>query len=250
MTLPSKLAADLEPGSILTPALIAVGTWLEAKATHMLVLQGGTGSGKSLAAGWGYQFVACRNRVQPAWYDAPTIATVLEWKDWSAFDRAPLVVIDDLGTEREPARMTGVLERVFNVAAGRAIVTTNIDIGQAFALYGARMESRLRGSATWITLTDHDYRIVPPTGRQAPLPSAETRGEIAAKRRAAEERRRQEAADEAEAAEATRLGALAREELEKLTQHCSSTERLASDASDNERRNYLRRQVEMLKGDA
>lgn len=248
MITPPTLLAEVAAGTILTPAIVAVGTWLEAKATRVLVLQGGTGAGKSLAAAWGSAFVAHRTRMPPAWFDAQILASLAEWKqeaEWNAFDRAPLVVLDDVGEEDKPQRMAVILERLFNVSTGRAIITTNLSDEQAFALYRHRVESRLRGGATWVVLADSDYRLTAPEGRQAPLPTAETRGEVAAKRRAAEERARQEAADEAEAAESLRLGREAHAELLKLTAKFTGEQREQDDASDNERRRVLQQQLEV-----
>lgn len=243
--LPPKLSALLDNGPVLTPAIIAAGTWIDSRATDVLVLQGDTGSGKSLAAGWAFEFAAQRSSRRPLWCSAPDIAALAEWSaEWATFDASPLVVIDDLGTESKPERMTVILERLFNSAAGRAVITTNIDIDSLFARYGRRVESRMRGSATWIPLADTDYRLIPPTGIAAPAPSAPTKRERAAKERATEERRRQAEADEAERQESERLGHEARAELARLTQRFATA---PLQESDDERRRVLRDQLDELR---
>lgn len=243
--IPPKIARELE-SPILTPALLAVGTWIEARATDVLVLEGGTGSGKSVAAAWAHAFFAHRHRTPPMWADAPSLAAIAEWKDWSPFDSAPLVVIDDLGTERDPARMAVVLERLFNVAAGRAVITTNVSFADAVERYGERIRSRMAGSGHWHVLTCPDFRGSPPEGRRAPLPTAQTRREVDAAKRAAEDRVRQDAADEIERLDAIRCGIEARERLRQLTAE-KSVSREKDTVADEERRMLLHAQVESLR---
>lgn len=243
--IPPKIARDLEC-AILTPALLAVGTWTEARTTDVLVLEGGTGSGKSVAAAWAHSFFAHRSHKQPLWSDAPSLAAIAEWKDWAPFDSAPLVVIDDLGTEREPARMAVVLERLFNVAAGRAVITTNVSYAEAISRYGDRIGSRMAGSGHWHVLNCADFRVSRPEGRQAPLPSAHTRREVEAAKRAAEERARSDAAAEADRLEAIRMGIEARERLRQLTA-AKSVSHVESTAADDERRRFLQAQIESLR---
>jgi hypothetical protein len=219
-TLPPKLARLVEGGVVDTPAIAAVRAWLESRATDVLVLHGGTGSGKSLAAAWAFAFTAHRHRVSPLWCDAPEMSTVADWSsEWAAFDSAPLLVIDDLGSEleRKRERMQVALERVFNLAGGRAIVTTNVHHGAMLVHYGQRVQSRMVGtSSTWFSLSDPDYRIAGPTGGLAPAPVAETQRELAAKERAEDERRRRDEVREVERREAERFGASALEELRRL----------------------------------
>jgi hypothetical protein len=218
--LPPKLAARIDAGVVQTAAIAAVMAWLESRASEVLVLHGGTGSSKSLAAAWAFAFAAHRNRVSPMWCDAPEMSAVADWSsEWAAFDAAPLLVIDDLGAEpeRRRERMQVVLERMFNLAAGRAVITTNVHHELVFLHYGDRVQSRLRGIATtWFALSDPDYRITPPQGPLAPSPRAETQREIAAKERAEDERRRQAEVREAERQESERFGAAALEDLRRL----------------------------------
>lgn len=258
--IPAKLDRILRSTLLTTTALAETARWVESKS-DVLVIEGDTGSGKSVAAAWAWMFVKLRTSRTgpveygemhaapswPVWVDAPTVASLQPWSDqWAAFDRARLVVIDDVGTEEKPERMQAVLERLWNVSSGRAVITTNLTVADFGDRYGARVASRLAGSGAWARCSDCDMRIESPSGEPFRRPEDETASELTA-RLAAEEVRRQHEIDwEAGRDERERMFASMFSDLSKLT----GEKRLRvapSDASDEERRDLLRRQVEQIR---
>lgn len=195
--LPTQVLDDLI-GAKLTKAIAEAGKWVDG-TERALVLEGGTGSGKTLGAGWAASYVRARGGVV-LWCWAPSVSAVAEWRhrEWAPFDRADLVVVDDVGDERDHEGAALMLARAWNMARGRLLFTTNNPLDTWAKRYGARVHSRMQ-ACRWITLADPDFRVKPPTGRAAPDPAAKT------KREHAEEKAREEARAAEEEAELAEL---------------------------------------------
>jgi hypothetical protein len=260
--IPAKLDRILRSNLLTTSALTETARWVESKS-DVLVIEGDTGSGKSVAAAWAWLFVKCRaNRsgpmtygemhtapAWPVWVDAPTVASLQPWSDqWAEFDRARLVVVDDVGTEEKAERMQAVLERLWNVSSGRAVITTNLTVADFGDRYGARVASRLAGSGTWARCSDPDMRIVNPAGDPFRRSEDETNSELVARMASEQERKREAEEWEAGAADRERMFAAMSIDLSRLTGE-KRFRTAPSDSSDAERRELLRKQVEQLKTD-
>lgn len=264
---PPDVAAKILAGLVETEALRVALEWLESPS-KVLVLQGGTGSGKSVAAGWLHEFFRARPlhsdagaRRVPAWFAAKVLGT-LDHRDretvetWRAFDAATLIVLDDVGTEPWADRIGSAIERVWDVTSARLVVTTNLRLEVVVppdgpGRYGERVASRMQG-ARWEELVNGDYRGRPPTGNAWPAPAARTQRE----HDAAEARR---IAEEAEAAEyesgaAARDAAFAhhmawlRDTIAEL-EAAKAAERSAPERADDEARRRLRAQLKIVGGE-
>jgi DNA replication protein DnaC len=201
--IPPKLADDLAATVRPTDALRFALAWLESGA-DILVLQGGTGSGKSLAAAWAFEFAQNRapmngmgDRRSPLWFDAGVLASLSQYAErvWSAFDNASVIVIDDAGIEPNAERVGAAIERAVNVSTARMLITTNLDPGDFRQRYGERIASRMRGRGKWIRVASPDYRgnaAKLPEG-EWPSPRAQTDAERVIAARTEAERAREEA---------------------------------------------------------
>lgn len=203
-TLPPKLAEDIQTARQ-TEALAVVQRWLESPR-RTLILEGGTGAGKSIAAAWAFAHRAYRG-VSAVWAYVPDVASIAEWKtdEWEVFDSAGFIVLDDLGTERDRKRAAQVLERLSNVARGRSVITTNIPADEVLELYGIRVQSRIIGEADWVTLGGEDLRVSPPGGEASVHPWDPTSSE----REAAEQRRREREEEDRHALSSEQIGEMA-----------------------------------------
>lgn len=255
--IPSRLDTTIRAGVATTHALSETARWLETRSVPALVLQGDPGCGKSVAAAWAFRHTYHRVRPSdaglaswPVWWDANTIAHLRPWDpQWAAIDSAPLVVVDDVGTELGPdavGRMQGVLEHLWNVSSGRLLLTTNVDPGSFGERYGDRVKSRVAGSSVWVACADDDMRITPPKSTPFRRPDAETSSELVARLAEEERKRAEDAAWEAAAPEREAWMRRHMENLARLT----GEKRLRvapTDASDEERRQLLKNQVDMLR---
>jgi hypothetical protein len=249
--LPPHISALLRTDVRRTTCLAEAAAWSEAKHTRGLVLHGGTGSGKTAAAAWAFQFARHRVRMSesgstawPVWCDARLVSAMVghEWKhedDWRRFDSAPIVVLDDVGIEREPDSMRALIERLWNVSSGRVVMTTNLDEAAFAERYGDRAFSRVFGTSLWITSADDDMRIDPPSGEKFRRPEDETTSECVARLKLEEDRRREEA--EFEASRPKREAYMA--EVMAKVRELTSAKRVAPDLED-EARVRIRRVVE------
>jgi hypothetical protein len=236
-----------------TQTLRRVLAWLESDE-EALVLQGGTGSSKTYAAAWAHQWQDHRapidgmgRRRTCVWWDARALSALAPWAGevrgprrdesptgWAAYDLASVVVIDDVGTEDDHARMTG-----------RLLITTNLAPATFAQLYGERVASRLKGSGKWCLTTDPDFRASPPTGAPWPKPTDLTDRER--RQQVAEDAQRD--ADLAEWAATAHirelLAASALAEVESIL-GAKRDEHTAPNTDDEQRRAELRRQVAEL----
>lgn len=169
------LADDLLP----TQALHAVRKWLAAAmrtvepGKNQLVICGGMGTGKTLAAGWAvsrnggiYVTVETYLRDYARWLSdrsredasAPTM-----WR----FKRAGLVVLDELGTETDAGLMTRAFERLIDSRQSRrrelTLILTNLSRVEFIerlrcGIYGGRTHDRMKRDAAVIEVTGASMR--------------------------------------------------------------------------------------------
>lgn len=179
---PKVHAAAVDGGFVFerTAAIEAVEAWL-AEGAAMLVLAGDVGTGKSQAAAlavgrfWEESCAAPpfspeRRRGFPLWLPAPVINRFAHWdeapKEW---ERAGILVLDDLGEEEATAKSVVMIEALVNARWGdelRTIITTNLT-GKTFVeRYRSRIVDRLRSSGLddrgkarwWVTCTGQSLR--------------------------------------------------------------------------------------------
>lgn len=120
--------------------------WLEYPDCKVLLIIGGIGAGKTTAAAW----VVAGERANSVWLSARTVDDLDSWKAVShAAKVAQLLVIDDLGTERDSESGWGrdalgnlLTDRIDR--AQRTVVTTNLSGAEIVKRYGERLRSRLQ----------------------------------------------------------------------------------------------------------
>jgi DNA replication protein DnaC len=126
-----------------------------------LVLIGGTGTGKSTAATW----VVASSLDNAHWLPARTVDDVERWKPVSSLAySAQLLVLDDLGTERQSESGWGIetlsslwVDRIDRGA--RTIVTTNLGLPALASRYGERLRSRMnRADVALVSAGEVDLR--------------------------------------------------------------------------------------------
>ncbi len=153
-------ALDLEFGK----SMRAVVRWLGREdVPSVLVLRGGTGAGKTVAAGWalarrgGY----LRSVSQIVWtWQSNTVRAIEERERLAGCE---LLVIDDVGTEkkRDTEALVEALRDLLELRqreGARTLVTTNLSREAWLARYpDERVESRL-SRAAWVTDSGIDHR--------------------------------------------------------------------------------------------
>jgi DNA replication protein DnaC len=144
-------------------AVKAAQAWWEARAKPWFVLSGQTGSGKTVAAA---TLIVEHGGI---WMRSDDIVRTFAGYYGDALDRqqaakqAPLLVLEDVGAELEPARMLPALLELLDERASASetptIVTTN-DTKKTFAARydNGRLHSRLLERSTWAPLTTQDMR--------------------------------------------------------------------------------------------
>ena len=160
--LPRKVAGALLVAQP-THAVQSARAWCDAPKQY-LVLAGGLGTGKSVAAGHALVTLMERGRTG-AWVSAAGFTTLAGgFGGQAACERlkhVDVLVVDDFGAEH----MSSFAESVFfEVLAarheneGRTIFTTNLD-GPAFKQrLGSRLEDRVRSSVRWVTCAGASMR--------------------------------------------------------------------------------------------
>lgn len=146
-----------------TESLRAAKKWALGGERPALVLVGGTGCGKSVAAAWVLAQLggvwlpaelACRNFAANfgEGYAQQTIAR-----------NCPMLMLDDVGTESDGARMLQVLTELLDSRKSRrhrTIITTNLTKARFEARYrNERLGSRMAESVSWSTSAGKDLRL-------------------------------------------------------------------------------------------
>lgn len=120
--------------------------WLDYPDCKCLLIIGGVGAGKTTAAAW----IVAGEVANAVWLPARTVDDMEAWKVVSHHAKtAQLLVIDDIGTERDSesgwgrdtlgSLWTDRLDR-----AQRTVVTTNLSGHELVKRYGERLRSRLQ----------------------------------------------------------------------------------------------------------
>lgn len=150
-----------------TSAVKAVRAWLQSeRPTPILVLVGGAGSGKTVAG------ICALCMSGGAFVRASDLAKRMDpWgqdrEQHQPLDiRHRLIVLDDLGTERErDERFLSCLDEFVDARQGTyrgrqllTLITTNVPAKSLRTRYGDRVADRLSGSGTAVALTDESMR--------------------------------------------------------------------------------------------
>jgi DNA replication protein DnaC len=148
-----------------TSALTAVQRWRAAgrNARPCLVLAGGVGSGKSVAAAW---LIAEAGGV---WLTAASAVRVFAGMYGEALEEqrealgCHTLVLEDVGAERDDDRMGALLVELLEARKGgstRTLITTNLRQTQFLARYAdPRLVSRVTGeSVQWVNAPGEDLR--------------------------------------------------------------------------------------------
>jgi DNA replication protein DnaC len=147
-----------------TEALKAVRGWYESRSTPWLIVSGGTGCGKTVAAA---SLVA--GITGAAWFRADDLVRAFAGFFGDAAERqehaknAPLLVLDDVGGELDAARMLPALLELLDARLSASehptIVTTNLRKAEFAERYqNKRLYSRLREWTHWAELAEPDMR--------------------------------------------------------------------------------------------
>jgi DNA replication protein DnaC len=159
-----------------TEAMRVTKAW-HASGKTFLVLSGGVGVGKTVAAAYAVSLVppripvpGCEEQFPSFFRSAPPglfckareIATLSQFDadGWDRFHGAPLLAIDDLGAEALDEKgwalsaILGLLDRRYDDEA-RTVITTNLGVDGVRARYGkdgGRLFDRLKETADWAEL--------------------------------------------------------------------------------------------------
>lgn len=152
------------PDSVETPASQVAKRFVESDA-RILVLAGGTGTGKTSAAAW----VALE-----AGGFSPGYVRAGELEARGRYDRdlriwlrsRSMLTIDDLGVEvnDQHGNFQSLLDEVFDMFYGdrkRVVVTTNVKRPAIVERYGRRVASRLHEAGAWGSCGEDDLRLRP-----------------------------------------------------------------------------------------
>lgn len=156
-------ALGSEGGPTSSPALCAVGSFLSPRdEAQILVLAGGVGTGKTMAAAWGCAFhggLMCKAMeiVKAGLFDSLEVAP----------QQFHLMAIDDLGMEPVDAKGYGyaaifdLLDERYD-SGQKTILTTNLTMDDFRARYGsgagARMWDRIREVGRWVDVPGESMR--------------------------------------------------------------------------------------------
>lgn len=153
-----RVRAAVEAGLDETEATKALNDWDARPALWCCLIIGGVGAGKSTAAGAHVIAVGVREAEcgeysrRPVWVRAVEAARLSGFGDdaaerFAAWRRAPLLVLDDLGTEMLTPVWQQTLDDVLDHRyqhSLRTIITTNLKADDFKARYGERIADRIR----------------------------------------------------------------------------------------------------------
>lgn len=147
-----------------THALRLVRRWLEARPSPWLVLLGGTGTGKTVAAAWAIA------HAHGAYISATQLRALMTRAVWDGDDlpdaaRSRLLVLDDLGAEKEtdPEKFQAALFELLNRRQSertRTIITSNLSRSRLAdrTRYGDRVVDRINHLAHVVELSGATLR--------------------------------------------------------------------------------------------
>lgn len=149
-----------------TDAVKVVREWLETEAQTFLVIAGGVGVGKTVAAAF-----ACQERSGSRFVKAIDVARAGQFNAefWDEVNTASLLALDDLGTEPldEKGWALAGLHALFDSRYDDAlptVITTNLTFDAFMARYGqdgGRLRDRLRECGRWVNLAGASMRTAP-----------------------------------------------------------------------------------------
>jgi chromosomal replication initiation ATPase DnaA len=145
-SLPPKLQATLAAGCIeLTPATRAVDSWMSDRTSRVLLIRGGVGVGKSVAAARAVTLSVDAGRRSVSWHRPNDfVSAVLHAYDGHAPRLGgDLVVIDDVGRETKADFCEALCAFIDDYAAS-ILLTTNLTKDQFSSRYDVRLIDRLR----------------------------------------------------------------------------------------------------------
>lgn len=161
-----------------TKMLASVQAWMGRNdVAPVLILSGGPGVGKTVAAAWALASMASSAHADDfvkastiaRWFSAQ-FGEMVEWAE--AAKRRPLLIVDDVGAEADPIQMSAALlelidARQHSALRNRTILTTNLS-PKAFAnrYPDPRLASRMApqfGAVRWCVASGPDLRRRPRT---------------------------------------------------------------------------------------
>lgn len=135
---------------VVTPAWEAVDTFLENGESQVLALLGTVGTGKTVAGARVLAW-AIRRDIECHFVRATTLARLSAYDDKALFERlcwAPVVVLDDFGTEHQSAFGASLfsewLDCRYSRAGNRTVITANLQVSEFQARIGERAFDRIR----------------------------------------------------------------------------------------------------------
>jgi len=148
---PERVRAVLTAGADKTPAVLAVLRWLEGSRSFLL-LAGGTGTGKTIAACHALERGGVFERAVSAGrlglYGDEDVARM------RALRRARVLVLDDLGAEFAGDVWRAQFDELVDERYGdrlRTVITTNLSPDAVRERYGARVADRIRHDGQVVT---------------------------------------------------------------------------------------------------
>jgi chromosomal replication initiation ATPase DnaA len=145
-----------------TPSYDDARHWASGHPKPWLILGGGTGCGKSVAAAW------ILSQLGGIWMSAERIVRIFSAKFGDQYEEQELLrscrllFIDDIGTERDPLVMLSALIELMEARKSqrrRTVVTTNLPVSRFTARYRhERLISRMNESVHWCNSKHRDLR--------------------------------------------------------------------------------------------
>lgn len=142
-----SLEAAAQPGP--TPALEAVRAWMATPSAHWLVLAGGKGIGKTVAATWAVR-EAIRGGTTAAFRRHAEVLVLSDFDsgaaEWQRLKSVGLLVLDDVGVENLTPRGQAKTDELLDArheCLGRTILTTNLSWRLLAQRLGERVQDRI-----------------------------------------------------------------------------------------------------------
>ena len=153
---PQRAISEAERADATKPCIQAVQSWDADPGACILVLSGGRGAGKTVAAAWWairrtvpVEFVTAESYVTASAYDGARD----RWRNASA------LVLDDLGVEYQDAKgasasaMDALVDEFYS-RQRPLLITTNLDAASFKARVGERIADRVRECQGWRAFTN------------------------------------------------------------------------------------------------